>query len=369
MTVGNPANPVVNSWNEWDPLKEVIVGSARGAADIGYEPALSPYFPPTDAGRSSRGQAVHAGLVEDAERQLDHFVALLDRLGVTVRRPDPIDHTVGASTPDWEIAGGHASACPRDTLLVIGDEIIEAAMTQRARWFEFRAYRSLLADYFRGGARWTAAPKPLLRDDLYAEPASYPFDYSLRPLLTEIEPAFDAACFARFGRDIFWRPDLVSNDFGAAWLQRHLGRGFRVHRIAFREALPTHIDTTLVPVRPGIVLINPSRPCTDGQLGLFKDNGWRLAEAPPSVRSGRAPSRDVSNWISMNILMLDERTAIVEAAEAPMIALMRSLGCEVIPCPFDRVYPFGGGFHCCTLDVRRDGPLQSYFPTLDERTP
>jgi glycine amidinotransferase len=34
---------VVNSWNEWDPLQEVIVGSARGAADIGYEPALSPY--------------------------------------------------------------------------------------------------------------------------------------------------------------------------------------------------------------------------------------------------------------------------------------------------------------------------------------
>jgi glycine amidinotransferase len=365
MTVVKPVNAVVNSWNEWDPLKEVIVGSVRGAADIGYEPALSPYFPPTDAGRSFRGRPVHAGLVDEAERQLDHFVALLDRLGVTVRRPDSIDHTVGASTPDWEIAGGHASACPRDTLLVIGDEIIEAAMAQRARWFEFRAYRSLLAEYFRAGARWTAAPKPLLRDDLYAAPAFYPFDFSVRPLLTETEPAFDAACFARFGRDIFWRPDLVSNGFGAAWLQRHLGRGFRVHRIAFREALPTHIDTTLVPVRPGLVLVNPSRPCTDGQLGLFTDNGWRLVEAPPSVRSGLAPSRDVSNWISMNILMLDERTAVVEAAEAPMIALMRSLGCEVIPCPFDRVYPFGGGFHCCTADIHRDGTLQSYFPRLD----
>jgi glycine amidinotransferase len=84
------------------------------------------------------------------------------------------------------------------------------------------------------------------------------------------------------------------------------------------------------------------------------------------VRSGPAPSRDVSNWISMNILMLDERTAVVEAAEAPMIALMRSLGCEVIPCPFDRVYPFGGGFHCCTVDIRREGTLKSYFPSLDE---
>jgi glycine amidinotransferase len=357
---------VVNSWNEWDPLREVIVGTARGAADIGYEPALLPYFQPADAGRSFGGQRVPAVLVDEAERQLDHFAALLDRQGIIVRRPDPIDHAVAAKTPDWEISGGHASACPRDTLLVIGDEIIEATMAQRARWFEFRAYRALLTEYFRAGARWTAAPKPLLRTELYAEPASYPFDFGDGPLLTEAEPVFDAACFARFGRDIFWRPDLVSNDFGAAWLRRHLGHGFRVHRIAFREALPTHIDTTLVPVRPGIVLINPSRPCTDGQLGLFTENGWRLVEAPPSVRSGRSPSRDVSNWISMNILMLDERTAVVEAAETPMIALMRSLGCEVIPCPFDRVYAFGGGFHCCTADIRREGTLQSYFPGLDE---
>ena len=67
----------------------------------------------------------------------------------------------------------------------------------------------------------------------------------------------------------------------------------------------------------------------------------------------------------MNILMLDERTAVVEQAETPMINLMRSLGCEVIPCPFDRVYPFGGGFHCCTVDIRREGGLRSYFPALD----
>jgi glycine amidinotransferase len=70
----------------------------------------------------------------------------------------------------------------------------------------------------------------------------------------------------------------------------------------------------------------------------------------------------------MNILMLDERTAIVERAETPTIELLRSLGCEVIPCAFDRVYPFGGGMHCCTTDIRRDGGLKSYFPSLDSAT-
>jgi glycine amidinotransferase len=355
---------VVNSWNEWDPLEEVIVGSALGAAEVAYEPALSPYFAPANQKAKSGALQMPQELIGAAERQLDSFAELLGGMGIAVQRPDPIDHGILVKTPDWQVAGGHASACPRDVLLVIGNEIIEASMSQRARYFEFRAYRSLLKQYFRQGARWTTAPKPLMGDELYTERDQDPFDFSSGPLLTEFEPAFDAACFARFGRDIFWQPDLVSNDFGAEWLRRHLGPKFRIHRIEFRERTPTHIDTTLVPIRPGLVLINPERPCTNGLLDLFTANDWQVVAAPPSVRTGRSPAHNVSNWISMNILMLDERTAMVETAETPMIELLRSLGCEVIPCPFDRVYPFGGGLHCCTADIRRKGTLQSYFPSL-----
>lgn len=354
---------IVNSWNEWDPLREVIVGSARGAADMGYEPALSAYFGKDDPARRFRGAAVPREAQDDAERQLDALAQMLTKLGIAVRRPDPLDQNVAARTPDWEVACGRAICCPRDVLLVIGDEIVEAPMAQRGRYFEFRAYRSLIKEYFRAGARWTAAPKPLMTDALYDDREG--FDMADGPLLTEHEPAFDAASFARFGRDIFWQPDLVSNAFGAAWLARHLGPQFRLHTIAFQEHAPVHIDATFVPIRPGLVLTNPERPCANGMLELFRDNDWRLVDAPPSVRSGRAPSRDVSNWISMNILMLDEYTAIVEAAEEPTMALLRALGCEVIPCTFDRVYAFGGGLHCATCDIRRDGTLKSYFPSLD----
>lgn len=357
---------VVNSWNEWDPLREVIVGNALGAADLGYEPAFAAYYPASDPARAGVGGPIHPAVLERAQRQLDDFAALLAGRGITVRRPDPVDHAVPVKTPDWEVAFGRANACPRDLLLVIGDEIIEAPMAQRGRFFEYRAYRTLLAEYFRGGARWTAAPKPLMTDELYATSARRgdgPFDFADGPLLTELEPAFDAAAFVRFGRDIFWQPDLVSNQFGADWLQRHLGDGFRVHRITFAERLPSHIGTTLVPIRPGLVLVNPHRPCTDGSLELFRANGWRIVEAPPSAR-GRH-SVDVSNWISMNVLMLDEHTAVVERAEQPTIALLQSLGCEVLTCELDAVYPLGGGFHCCTTDIRRDGELRSYFPSLD----
>lgn len=49
----------------------------------------------------------------------------------------------------------------------IGNEIIEAPMAWRSRFFEYRPFRSLIKDYFRQGGGWTAAPKPEMSDDLY----------------------------------------------------------------------------------------------------------------------------------------------------------------------------------------------------------
>lgn len=56
---------------------------------------------------------------------------------------------------------------PRDVLLVVGDEIIEAPMAWRSRFFEYCSYRPLIKEYFKQGAKWTTAPKPTMSDDLY----------------------------------------------------------------------------------------------------------------------------------------------------------------------------------------------------------
>lgn len=59
------------------------------------------------------------------------------------------------------------AAMPRDILLVVGNEIIEAPMAWRARFFEYRAYRRIIKEYFNCGAKWTTAPKPTMADELY----------------------------------------------------------------------------------------------------------------------------------------------------------------------------------------------------------
>lgn len=73
---------------------------------------------------------------------------------------------MSSSYTDESFAGMYA-AMPRDILLVVGNEIIEAPMAWRARFFEYRAYRPLIKEYFRKGAKWTTAPKPTMADELY----------------------------------------------------------------------------------------------------------------------------------------------------------------------------------------------------------
>ena len=78
------------------------------------------------------------------------------------------------------------------------------------RFFEYRAYRPLIKEYFRGGAKWTTAPKPQMSDELYDQ--EYPIKnvqdrqklaMAGKFVTTEFEPCFDAADFIRAGKDIF----------------------------------------------------------------------------------------------------------------------------------------------------------------------
>jgi glycine amidinotransferase len=353
---------VVNSFNGWDPLEEVIVGTAFGATTIGWEPGFAAYLDDRQDLTKAPVAPRPAAEIDAAEAQLDNLARTLEQEGVLVRRPRPTDFFVPVRTPAFEVTGQNASVCPRDVLLVVGDEIIEAPMGLRSRSFEHLAYRPLVQEYFDHGARWTAAPRPSLSDDLYAEPGPTP-DGEPHPALTEAEPCFDAASFVRLGKDIFYQTDIVTNDLGARWLGRHLGPGFRLHRARFSNPAPQHIDSTLIPLRAGLVMLNPDRLPTDGTAELFAENGWGIVHAPRPA--GAVDSRAFISWISMNILNLDEETIICEEQEEPMLAFLESLGFRVLALPFRDVYSFGGSFHCATVDIRRRGGLQSYFPALD----
>jgi glycine amidinotransferase len=349
--------PVVCTYNEWDPLEEVIVGTVRGASVPSWDVSLEATLPEDqwDFFRARGGTPFPPEQIAAAERDLDELVRILEGEGVVVRRPDPIDFARPYSSPDWISPGGLYAAMPRDILLVVGDLIIESPMAWRSRYYEIHAYRRLLKEYFQRGARWIAAPRPELRDDFYD--AGYDPDGQGRFVATEAEPTFDAADFIRCGRDLFVQRSHVTNRLGIDWVRRHLGPDFRVHEVKLQDPHPMHIDASLMPLAPGKLLVNPERvPVVPPQF-----RSWDVRPAPPPRIPDSHPLYMTSKWINMNVLMLDEERVLVEREDEPMIRALRSFGLKPIPCGFLRFNTFGGSFHCATADVRRRGGLQSYF--------
>ncbi|MER7661493.1 amidinotransferase [Streptomyces sp. NPDC096193] len=365
-TRGTAATPLVSpvsSHNEWDPLEEVVVGRLDGATIPSGHPVVTCNIPPWAA----RLQALAAGrayprrLIEPAQVELDGFVALLQSLGVTVTRPDPVDHRQRFATPDWS-SRGFCNSCPRDSLLVVGDEIIETPMAWPCRYFETHSYRRLLKDYFQRGARWTAAPKPQLTDALFDPDFSPPKPgEAMRYILTEFEPVFDAADFVRAGRDLFVTRSNVTNRMGIEWLRRHLGSGYRIHEIESRCRTPMHIDTTFLPLGPGKALVNPEYIDVNRLPDVLKS--WDILVAPEPDPIGERLLKVTSmcgKWLSMNVLMIDEGRVLVERHHTAMLRAVERWGFEPIPCDLIHYAPFGGSFHCATLDIRRRGTLESY---------
>mgnify|MGYP000486409122 FL=1 len=277
---------IVNSWNEWDPLKHVIVGRADGTCIPGPEPALEAKVPEDSDMRGKFGTR-GKDTVDKANQLLDDFSNILEKRGVKVDRPTPIDFNQPTSTPDWKAETMFGCMPPRDVLLTVGHEILEATMSYRCRWFEYLCYRPLLKHYYNSdpNMKHESAPKPRLTDADYREdylsdkigiPKRLEWTEEKFFVTTEEEPLFDAADILRMGKDLFIQNGFTTNLKGANWIQRHFP-DHRVHILNFPgDMYPIHIDATFTPLRPGLVLNNATRQLPEEQKKIFYNNFYML---------------------------------------------------------------------------------------------
>jgi glycine amidinotransferase len=84
------SNTVVSSWNEWDPLKQVIVGRAGGTMIQAPEPAVQNDWLQQGFPLGSFGPMPEQ-MEDKANEQLDNFAAILENRGIRVDRPTPLD--------------------------------------------------------------------------------------------------------------------------------------------------------------------------------------------------------------------------------------------------------------------------------------
>jgi N-dimethylarginine dimethylaminohydrolase len=345
----------VCSWNEWDPLEEVIVGNPLRArfptADLSTQMAEFPDRALQDIPQGAFPQQI----IDETEEDLDQFVAVLEEQGVKVKRPDTWPHEASFSTIHWE-SQGYYNYCPRDLMLVIGDQIIETPNVIRSRAQEAFSYRSMMVDYLKSGAKWYSAPRPMLLDSL--------FDVDLaKPSPRNDEPAFDAANVLRLGRDLIYLVSATGNELGGQWLQTILGDDFRVHFLK-DVYYGSHIDSTFVALRPGLMLCNPGRLSDETLPDILKQ--WEVIYSPPMENTGHFDadylSRSIgSKWIDMNLFSINPGLVVVDRDQSALIKLLEKHGLDVIPLKLRHSKMMGGGFHCVTLDIRRAGTLESYF--------
>lgn len=345
---------VVNVYNEWDPIEEIIVGTSLFAKIPSNEPGCYSfeYFTKGNANNSIKPGKFTQKIIEETEEDIENFITFLKKLHIKVRRPEAIDFQDKIKTLDWE-SEHFFCYCPRDVLLTVGNTIIETPNLYRSRYFETMSYKEILIDYLQSGSKWISAPKPRLLDE------TYNLTDSQKGLLNNLEPVFDAANVIRAGKDIFYLVSDSGNELGAIWLQTILGDEYKVHPC--RDLYSgEHIDSTLSLLRPGLVLVNPERVNKNNLPTLL--NKWDVLIAPEMATYSYSDFDPISTkWLGMNLLMLSPHLAVVDKHQVPLIKLLESHGIDVVPLQLRHGRQLAGGFHCITLDVKRSGQLEDYF--------
>jgi len=331
--------------NEWGKLKEVFVGTIDNANMpqhnldlhvINYADKIT--IPYDECGRFD--DIVYEETYEDLER----LVTLLSDCGIKVKRPKSINTNKNISNGFWK-TDQYYTFCPRDTVTVIGNTILEAPMTLRSRQFETYCFRDEFIEYMNEGAKWIAAPKPILNDD------SYQRDDLSKLTLTEREPVFDAANILRSNNDILYLVSNTGNKLGGKWLQNLLGDQYKVHILENMYSY-SHLDSTIALLREGLCLLNPERVNEGNMPEMLKS--WDKIWSPPMVDIGYHKIERASVWVGINLLSVDENTVIVDNRQIELIKELKKYNIEALDCKLRHSRTLGGSFHCVTADMIRE---------------
>jgi scyllo-inosamine-4-phosphate amidinotransferase 1 len=304
---------MINTRNEWDPLEAIIVGSASHA----NWPTSDPVFAEEGKKTTWTETPVPTGpvsqdIIDQANRELDALSETLIRYGATVYRPQPMNFVE---------TKGMYNYCPRDRLLIYDDTVVDVNMMYPCRNQEIKNYSRLLSD--------------------------------ARNILTmprDQDMVLDAANICRLGDTWLFLESASGNRAAYEWLCDQFPT-VNIELVNFYAGV--HIDSTIVPLREGLVMLNASRVNKDNCPRAFDywEKIWVTDDMIVAQDFYQYPY--ASKWIAMNMLVLDPETVIMDATQKDLIAVLAQHRIDAIPLTLSHSRTLGGGFHCVTLDTRR----------------
>ena len=302
---------MIHSYNEWDTLKEVVVGRACFA----NWPSDDPMFARESEKTTWKETPVPSGpvpdwIIDETNEDLDMLALVLEKCGATVHRPKALN---------YQERGGMYGYCPRDRLLIYGNTIIDPAMMYPCRDMEIEALEEVV---YRA-------------DEIYRMPRDQ-------------DMILDAANVLRLNDTLLYLESPSGNIKAARWLQNKLP-DVNIEVCNFYSGV--HIDSTIVPLREGLVLVNSSRVNHENLPKIFKN--WEIIWANEVVEQGFYQYPYASKWIALNMLVVDPTTVIVDKNQTQLIKTLEDYNILVIPLELRHSRTLGGGFHCVTLDIVR----------------
>ena len=303
----------IHSDNEWDPLKEVVIGTA----DYANWPRSDAVFAESIANSSWRETRLELGpvaqeIIDRANAGLDEFAKTLIDLGVTVHRPQ---------TRNYAALDQFYGYCPRDTVLIVGSHIIRTPTKYPSRRSEWETLQHTWGNH------------TVVQPD-------------------DPDAVFDAANICRLNDTLLYLVSKTGNSAGARWLQEYLGSQYRVCAIDNLYS-GVHIDSTISPVREGLVVLNAGRISEHTVPKPLQnwDKIWITEQdltPQPFVHYPYA-----SNWIGLNFLMVNPQLAIVDPKQETLRRKLGAHGVDSIGVDLTESRTLGGGHHCCSLDMLR----------------
>lgn len=303
---------MIDSRNEWDPLKKIVVGRA----DYANWPVNDPVYR-KEAENSLWTESpapsgpVDQWIIDETEEDLTTLCNTLAGLGVEVLRPNSLN---------FQIHDGLYNYCPRDRFLVYGDTIVDTAMMYPCRDMEYQCYIDILED------------------------AGHIIN---QPRGTGM--VLDAANILRLNDKMLMLESASGNRASYNWLCQRFP-DVEIELCNFYSGV--HIDSTVVALREGLVLLNGSRVNESNCPTVFKD--WEKIYINDVVPQAFYNYPYASKWIAMNMLVVDPNTVIVDKHQADLIKTLEQKAFTVIPLELRHSRTLGGGFHCVTLDLLRE---------------
>jgi glycine amidinotransferase/scyllo-inosamine-4-phosphate amidinotransferase 1 len=304
---------MISSHNEWGRLRRVVVGDATWANWPINDPVYrreAQHSLWTET--SAPAGPVPQWIIDETNEDLSQLCAVLTQYGAEVVRP---------AARNFQAHDGLYNYCPRDRFLIWGNTVVDPAMMYPCRDQEYECYSDILAD------AGLIVHMPRNGENI----------------------VLDAANVLRLGDSMLMLESASGNRAAYDWMCDHFPN-VPIELCNFYAGV--HIDSTVVALRPGLVLLNGTRVNKSNCPRVF-DN-WEKIYVDDVVPQSFYQYPYASKWIGLNMLSIDPQTVIVDAAQTDLIRTLEQRKFTVIPLTLRHSRTLGGGFHCVTLDLVRD---------------